>query len=199
MASFVLLHMADHFHSAVTYLWSALWLYWLVTAFTAKQSIRRQTFASRLIQSVPVIIAFSLLFARRTWPHWLHLRIFPKSDLALLWTGTLLTAAGVAFALWARLWIGRNWSGTITIKDQHELIQNGPYSLVRHPIYTGLLTAFLGTALVNGEVRGLIGFLLIAIGFGAKLRMEETFMTQQFGNTYLEYKDRVKAVVPFLI
>lgn len=191
--------MQDQFHSAVAYLWSALWLYWLVTAITAKQSIRRQTYASRIIQSVPVIIAFSLLFSRRIWPQWLHLRLIPKSGPALLWTGTLLTAVGIAFAIWARTWIGRNWSGSITIKDQHELIQNGPYSLVRHPIYTGLLTAFLGTALVNGEVRGLIGFLLLVAGFGAKLRMEEAFMTQQFGNAYLEYKDRVKALVPFLI
>ena len=191
--------MADPFYSTVAFLWTVLWVFWFVYALTAKQSIRRQTLASRLIQTVPVIIAFSLLFAHRTWPHWLHLRIFPKSDLALLWTGTLLTAAGVVFAIWARVWIGRNWSGTITIKDQHELIQNGPYSLVRHPIYTGLLTAFLGTALVHGEIGGLIGFLLLLIGFGTKLRMEETFMTQQFGETYVEYKHRVKALVPFLI
>ena len=191
--------MADHLHATVAYLWTALWIFWVISALMAKQSVKRQSFSSRLAQTVPVIIAFSLLFARHTWPYWLHLRFFPKSELTIMWIGTALTAAGTAFAIWARLWIGRNWSGTITIKEQHELIQGGPYSLVRHPIYTGLLLAFLGTALVHGEISGLLGFLLLVLGFGFKLRMEETFMVQQFGSTYLDYKHRVKAVVPFLI
>jgi protein-S-isoprenylcysteine O-methyltransferase len=191
--------MADHLHATVAYLWTALWIFWVMSALTAKQSVKRQSFISRLAQSGSVIIAFSLLFAHHVRPYWLHLRFFPKSDLTIMWIGTALTAAGTAFAIWARLWIGRNWSGTITIKQQHELIQGGPYSLVRHPIYTGLILAFLGTALVHGEISGLLGFLLLVLGFGFKLRMEETFMVQQFGSTYLDYKHRVKAVVPFLI
>jgi protein-S-isoprenylcysteine O-methyltransferase len=191
--------MADRLHATVAYLWAALWIFWAIGALTAKQSVKWQSYSSRLVQTVPVIVAFSLLFSHHVWPPWLHLRFFPKSDLTIMWIGTALTAVGIAFALLARLWIGRNWSGTITIKDQHELIQGGPYGLVRHPIYTGLLLAFLGTALVHGEVSGLAGFLLLLLGFGFKLRMEETFMVQQFGSTYLDYKHRVKAVVPFLI
>jgi protein-S-isoprenylcysteine O-methyltransferase Ste14 len=191
--------MADHLHATVAYFWTALWVFWVISALAAKQSVKRQSFSSRLAQTVPVIVAFSLLFSHNVWPHWLHFRFFPKSGLTVMWIGMGLTAVGIAFALWARLWIGRNWSGTVTIKDQHELIQRGPYSLVRHPIYTGLLLAFLGTALVHGEVSGLIGFLLLVLGFGFKLRMEETFMVQQFGSTYLDYKHRVKALVPFLI
>jgi protein-S-isoprenylcysteine O-methyltransferase len=191
--------MADHLHASVAYLWVAFWIFWMVNALTAKPNVKRQSFSSRLAQTVPVVLAFSLLFAHRQWPHWLHLRFIPQSALTILWLGTALTVAGMAFAIWARLWIGRNWSGTITIKDRHELIQGGPYSIVRHPIYAGLLTAFLGTALVQGEIRGLVGFLLLVLGFGFKLRMEETFMVLQFGSTYLDYKHRVKAVVPFLI
>jgi protein-S-isoprenylcysteine O-methyltransferase Ste14 len=116
-----------------------------------------------------------------------------------MWTGLVLTALGIGFTIWARLWIGGNWSGTITIKEEHELIQNGPYAIVRHPIYSGFLMALLGTAIVQGEVRALLGFPLAVLGWGLKLRMEESFMTQQFGSAYLDYKRRVKALVPFVV
>ena len=191
--------MKDIFSTGVAYLWTALWIVWLVSALMAKRSVQRQTIASRLEQSILVTTAFCLLFARGPWPHWLRQRVLPESDIALLWTGLILTAAGVGFAILARFWIGRNWSGTITIKEQHELIQSGPYRIVRHPIYTGLLLAYLSTAIVHGELRGFVGFVLLLVGFGRKLRMEETFMVRQFGNAYLDYKRRVKALVPFVV
>jgi protein-S-isoprenylcysteine O-methyltransferase len=187
------------FSTGVAYLWMALWIVWLVSALTAKRSVQRQTIASRLEQTILVTTAFFLLFDRRLWPHWLRQRVLPEGDVALLWIGLVLTAAGVGFAILARFWIGRNWSGTITIKEQHELIQSGPYRIVRHPIYTGLLLAYLSTAIVHGELRGFVGFVLLLLGFGLKLRMEETFMVQQFGNAYLDYKRRVKALVPFVV
>jgi protein-S-isoprenylcysteine O-methyltransferase Ste14 len=116
-----------------------------------------------------------------------------------MWTGLVITAMGIAFSVWARLWIGRNWSGTVTIKEQHELIQNGPYGLVRHPIYSGFLLAFLGTAITVGELHGLMGFPMVVLGWGLKARLEESFMTQQFGPAYLDYKRRVKSLVPFVV
>ncbi len=183
----------------VGYLWTGLWIVWLVLAIEAKRSVQRQSRSSRVAQNLPVILAFFLLFGRSLWPHWFRQRIFPQSNMALPWCGLALTVAGIAFAIWARLWIGRNWSSTVTIKEQHELIQNGPYRLVRHPIYSGLLLAFLGTALVRGEVRGLAGFPLAVLGWGLKLRMEESFMVQQFGTAYLDYRQRVKALVPFIV
>jgi protein-S-isoprenylcysteine O-methyltransferase Ste14 len=193
------MHVTDIFSTGVAYLWTALWIVWLVSALMAKRSVQRQTIASRLEQSILVTTAFCLLFGRDLWPHWLRQRVLPESDVALLWTGLILTAAGVGFAIVARFWIGRNWSGTITIKEQHELIQSGPYRIVRHPIYTGLLLAYLSTAIVHGELRGFVGFFLLLLGFGLKLRMEEDFMVQQFGNAYLDYKQRVKALVPFVV
>jgi protein-S-isoprenylcysteine O-methyltransferase Ste14 len=192
-------HMENIFSIGVAYLWTALWIVWLVSALLAKRSVQSQTIASRLEQSILVTTAFCLLFVRNLWPHWLRQRVLPESDVALLWTGLIFTGAGVGFAILARFWIGRNWSGTVTIKEQHELIQSGPYRIVRHPIYTGLLLAYLSTAIVHGELRGFVGFCLLLLGFGLKLRMEETFMIQQFGNAYLDYKRHVKALVPFVL
>lgn len=191
--------MTDFFHNAVAWLWTGIWLFWLVTALSVKRTVQKQTPASSLAQSLPVIAAFFLLFARHLWPDWLRRRFLPESNVTWLWTGLALTAAGIGFAVWARLWIGKNWSSRVTIKEQHELIQSGPYRIVRHPIYSGLLLAFLGTAIVHGEVRGLIGLPLAILGWGFKLRMEESFMLQQFGNAYLDYKQRVKALLPFVI
>jgi protein-S-isoprenylcysteine O-methyltransferase len=191
--------MTDIFSATTAYLWAVLWIVWLVSALMAKRSVQTQSWSSRFVQSILVITAFYLLFARKPAPHWLHQRMFPETDATLQWVGLALTAAGLGFAILARLWIGRNWSGTITIKEQHELIQGGPYRIVRHPIYTGLSLAYLGTAIVYGELRGLAGFALLLVGFSLKLRMEESFMLQQFGNTYLDYKRRVKALVPFVV
>jgi len=191
--------MTDSLPVTASYLWIGLWLVWLVSALAAKRTVQRQSPGSRIVQAIPITAAFFLLFGRRMWPLWLHLRFFPASHITMVWLGLALTAAGLAFAVWARLWIGNNWSGTVTIKEQHELIQGGPYALVRHPIYTGLLLAFLGTAVAYGEIRGLAGFLLAVLGFSLKLRTEESFMIQQFGDAYLDYKRRVKALVPFVV
>lgn len=191
--------MIDFLNTSAAVLWSVLWAFWLIAAFTTKRTVQTQSRGSRFVQQVPVILAFFLLFGRSIWPHWLHQRLFHKSDMTLQWLGLALTVAGIAFAIWARLWIGKNWSSNVTIKEQHELIQTGPYRFVRHPIYSGLLLAFLGTALLYGEVRGFIGFPLVVLGWGLKLRTEESFMVQQFGNVYLDYKQRVKALVPFVI
>ncbi len=179
--------------------WVGLGVFWLAGALTAKRAERTQSAVSRIVQSIPVIAAFFLLFSSVQWPHWLRLRFVPEGSLAAAWFGLALSATGIGFAIWARLWIGRNWSGLVTIKEQHELVQNGPYALVRHPIYSGLLLAILGTAIVLGELRALLALRLAALGWTLKLRMEESFMVQQFGNAYIEYKRRVKALIPFVV
>jgi protein-S-isoprenylcysteine O-methyltransferase Ste14 len=190
--------MRDILRDCAGYLWLALGIFWLAGAVTAKRSARTQSPASRLLQITPEIAAFFLLFGRVRWPSWLRSSFTPDS-LTSAWIGLALTAAGIAFAIWARLWIGRNWSGRVTIKEEHELIQNGPYAIVRHPIYSGFLLAILGTAIVHDELRSLLALPLATLGWTFKLRMEETFMTQQFGSAYLDYKRRVKALVPFVV
>jgi protein-S-isoprenylcysteine O-methyltransferase Ste14 len=190
--------MQNHLYDYAALLWLAVGVVWLVGAITAKRTERTQTSASRVRHLALEAAAFFLVFGHIPWPAWLQWR-FVGGSIGAQWVGLALTAAGIAFAIAARVWIGRNWSGRVTIKEQHELIKNGPYSLVRHPIYSGFLLALLGTAMVQGEVRGLIGFALAALGWIFKLRTEEAFLAQQFGNAYLEYKQRVKALVPFVV
>jgi protein-S-isoprenylcysteine O-methyltransferase Ste14 len=95
--------------------------------------------------------------------------------------------------------LGRNWSGVVQLKQDHELIVRGPYSIVRHPIYTGLLLAFLGSALAIGEWRGLLATTIVAGSFWRKLRLEERWLCELFGEQYRAYMQRVKALVPCVL
>jgi protein-S-isoprenylcysteine O-methyltransferase Ste14 len=97
------------------------------------------------------------------------------------------------------VYLGTNWSGTVTIKQDHELITGGPYRFVRHPIYSGLLLAFIGTALARGEWRGVLAVALTFVAFWRKLRIEEQWMRQQFGVAYEEYARRVAALAPHIL
>ena len=112
--------------------------------------------------------------------------------------GAALTFAGVAFAISARAWIAGNWSSDVTLKRDHELIVDGPYALVRHPIYTGILLALFGTALAVGEWRALLGVAIAALAFWRKLTIEEVVMRRQFGEAYDRYAARVAALIPFV-
>jgi protein-S-isoprenylcysteine O-methyltransferase Ste14 len=108
--------------------------------------------------------------------------------------GIALTVAGFAFAIWARAHLGRNWSIGVTSKVQHELIRTGPYRLVRHPIYSGLLLAMIGTVLVLGELRGLLAILLVYLGWKIKSLFEERMMTGTFGAEYTAYASATGAI-----
>lgn len=95
--------------------------------------------------------------------------------------------------------LGANWSVAVQLKHEHELIERGPYRWMRHPIYSGLLLAFLGTAVLIGELRGLVALVIVAASFWYKLRLEEKWLGEQFGAAYVDYVRRVKALVPGLL
>jgi protein-S-isoprenylcysteine O-methyltransferase Ste14 len=177
--------------------WFLAGIVWLVCAFTAKPTERRQSPSSRVGQIVFFAIAFILLTNARLHYTPLGIRFIADTATAAK-SGVYLTFAGVAFAIWARLHIGRNWSGTVTIKTDHTLIRTGPYSIVRHPIYTGFLVATLGTAIAIGEIRGLFAFVAALIGVKFKAGLEEKFMTERFGDEYVQYEREVKAFIPFV-
>jgi protein-S-isoprenylcysteine O-methyltransferase len=107
--------------------------------------------------------------------------------------------AGLGFSLWARFALGRNWSGTVTIKRDHELVRSGPYAIVRHPIYSGILLALLATAIARGHLGAFVGLAVAALTLRLKALSEESFMVEQFGAQYSAYQREVKALIPFVL
>ena len=185
---------------AYRFLFPAMWLswatYWWVASRGAKAVERREPLGSRLLHVLPLLIAIWLLGAQRVPGAFLNDRLY-RWEPWEFWVAALVTATGLLFTVWARVHLGRNWSGTVTIKQDHELIASGPYALVRHPIYTGLLLAFVGSAMARGELRGAIAVLVAWAALWRKLRLEERWMAERFGQQYEAYCRRVPTLVPF--
>jgi protein-S-isoprenylcysteine O-methyltransferase Ste14 len=178
-------------------MWLAWLAYWIIAARGVKAIRRQESVGSRAAYGVPLTFGAILLASGRMPVHWLDGRFLPNSA-ALYWTGTVIVAAGLAFMVWARRHLGGNWSGNVTLKHDHELIRTGPYRLVRHPIYTGLLTAILGTAIAFGQWRDAVAFLFIAFGVAWKMKTEERLMGEIFPQDYARYRAEVPALIPFV-
>ena len=180
--------------------WIAFLLYWQiiwVKVAGAKTNQRLEPAVSRIVRALVFLIAIVLLSTTFIPLHWLYYQLWPYG-LWPFWIGAAVTSGGLLFAVWARQHLGSNWSRSVTIKQGHELIATGPYALVRHPIYTGILAGFLGTAIALSQVRGFVGFVLIFLVLWAKLRLEENWMRSQFGETYAAYASQTAALVPYL-
>jgi protein-S-isoprenylcysteine O-methyltransferase Ste14 len=180
-----------------SYLWITWFAIWLLWAIGTKRTQRRESSPSRLSYALFNVVAFWLMFAGDVPQSWLRVRLFPPMQWTA-WLGVAITVAGLAFSIWARAYLGRNWSGVVSVKVGHELIRSGPYRWVRHPIYTGLILAFLGTAVVRHQVRGLIAVVLLYAGFKIKSRIEEQAMTATFGPEYAQYASTTGAIIPRL-
>jgi protein-S-isoprenylcysteine O-methyltransferase Ste14 len=186
-----------HFYRhLIAWLWCAWALYWALTALSSKTTVRRESLVSRIGYVAALLVGAVLIFGRDLPWSWLGARLWPRS-FGAYWCGVALLAAGLAFSVWARVHLGRNWSGSVTVKEGHELIRSGPYALVRHPIYTGLITAVAGTAITYGTVRALLGLVIITASFLRKLAAEERFMRETFPGEYERYRASVPALIPF--
>jgi len=185
-------------HWMVPALWLAWLAYWAIAARSTKETRRQESRASRFSHYAPLIAGAVIL----GWPHILGAQLeqrFPGPVTLWLWLGVVLIAAGLAFSAAARARLGGNWSATVTLKKNHELIRSGPYALVRHPIYTGMLVAFVGSALAIGRWRAIVGLALLAAGLLRKMAIEERLMSEQFGEAYARYRAEVPALIPFLV
>lgn len=114
---------------------------------------------------------------------------------ALGWTMIGITIAGIAFAWWARITIGKLWSGGIEVKEEHRLVESGPFALARHPIYTGLIGSIIAAAVIRATPWALAGAALFALGFAFKAKVEERFLEAELGG-YDAYRKRVRMIVP---
>lgn len=175
--------------------WIVFAVVWIATSLTNKRSVYRETTRQRLGYWAVFAIGVFLISQRRL-PQSINPRFIPLT-LTTEWIVVILCVAGLAFAFWARLTLGRNWSGTITFKEGHQLVVRGPYRIVRHPIYTAILTMLLATTILIGRPSAFLGLALMFASFWIKLRREEKLMLQEFPDQYADYQRRVKRIVPF--
>ncbi|HEU5404161.1 MAG TPA: isoprenylcysteine carboxylmethyltransferase family protein [Terriglobales bacterium] len=174
--------------------WIVLIGVWAILAFAAKPNRERDPLPSQLRYRILTLLSYVLMFTPWT----------SKSGLGQTWApagreegiGAALAVLGVVLAIWARLSIGRNWSGVVTLKEDHRLIRTGPYARICHPIYSGIILAMAGTALVNRRWAGLLAVLMITTAFLMKVRVEERLMKRVFGSEYEVYQQHTGAFLP---
>lgn len=193
------------FANPVTAIWLIWVVYWMIAARGNKVSQRVESAASRLGHVIPLAVAAWLLFARTLpgcarssgtiLPGFLCDNVIAPNR-AVYFAGVAVLVAGLAFSVWARHWLGRNWSGVVTLKQDHELVRGGPYRYVRHPIYTGILFGFVGSALARDEWRGVIAVAIAYLALWRKLKLEERWMVERFGDAYREFQAQVPALIP---
>jgi protein-S-isoprenylcysteine O-methyltransferase Ste14 len=179
--------------TAIFVAWAVFWVGWLLAARWSKRGSGRPVIASgaRIIIAAGIVLGGfgSRLAGRHT---------STVHSLALEIVGTVLFVAGLALAIWARVLLGRNWGMPMTLKDEPELVTSGPYRIIRHPIYTGILLAVLGTAIAT-DVFVFIIFAAMAVYFSFSARVEDRLMARSFPATYPEYHDRTKMLIPFVL
>jgi protein-S-isoprenylcysteine O-methyltransferase Ste14 len=180
--------------------WLILALFWIISAFSVKAVKERPSRGSRLAAICLLLIGCLFLVGISSFrPAWIRLntRFFPDT-LALRLMSDVTVLTGLIIALWARTVLGGNWSASVAFKENHELIERGPYRFVRHPIYTGVLLMILGTAIISGRPWPFLALIICFLVYWQRLRQEEALLTKHFPETYPGYKSRTKALIPFL-
>ena len=180
---------------ALGFAWLVFLGYWLIARFRVNRMARPEPGATLLLRILIMVGAYWLLFRQDPRFGILNRRWIPRDDRIVL-AGVLLTWSGVAFAIWARYHLGRFWSATVALREGHQLIRSGPYANIRHPIYTGMLTAVLGTTLAVGRYRALVAFVVILAGFIAKSRQEEKLLDAQCGPAFEDHRRHTGFFLP---
>ncbi len=192
--------MSEYIKIGLKLCWFIVITYWFISGLSVKKLKNQESFFKRFVQYwLPLIIAIILLGPGEWFGDSLLRENFvPHSDLVGN-IGLVFCVIGAFIACWSRYLLGKNWSLSVQRKENHELIQNGIYKLLRHPIYTGLLLLFIGNMIIVGDYRGIIAVILVFISFWFKLLKEEKLLIETFGNQYTEYKNGTKALFPFLL
>ena len=173
--------------------WAVFLLVWAILSLQAKVSVRRAAGRVNMAWRLGVF-AVAVLLGEAMARGWLPRTTFPYG---VRLVGAGLTVAGIGFAIWARLSLGGNWGMPMTLRENPELVTGGPYAFVRHPIYTGIIFGFLGTALTVGV--WWLSVLLLGFGyFAMSARREERDMVERFPDAYPAYRARTKMLIPFV-
>ena len=183
--------------NAVITMWKALGFIWLVGMLFRRPTAGslRQSIGSFVFQSCLAALGLGLMLTDWFRFGWLAIRFIPD-NLWIQYVGFTLTVAGCILAIWARITLGGNWSARPSLQQDHTLVEQGPYAFARHPIYSGFVLAFLGTTIVIGEVRTILGLAVILIRLFLKMTQEEQLMLRAFPRAYPDYRRRVKALIP---
>ena len=180
---------------AIEIVWLVFVVYWIVAARYVNPMRSREPAARRLIYLLLIAAAVVLLNSHATAFGGMNRRFLPRSYW-LAGAGLALTAAGIGFAIWARNHIGRFWSASVSIREDHQLIRTGPYARIRHPIYTGVLVALAGTAMAVGTYPSLVAFAIVLVGLSYKARREEALLAREFGKSFDEHRRHTGFFLP---
>jgi len=179
---------------ACTIMWD-LWLAsWIAVFFWSRRAAARPLALHEMASLILPIIGFGLLGFGSLATHFTPLWTLPEG---VDWVFAAVCGSGLLFTWWARVTIGSLWSAAVSRKDGHSVVQSGPYGLVRHPIYTGLIIAALAQAIIIGQAANLTGALLLTVGFWLKARLEERFLSEELGGSaYADYRRRTPMLIP---
>jgi protein-S-isoprenylcysteine O-methyltransferase Ste14 len=179
------------------WIWAVFGVYWIAAARGRKAEQTRELSWYRLIRIFLLVIVFALLFSpwARVGP--LGWRFLPPLPV-IAYAGFVLALAGMGVAVWARIHLGQYWSDKVVLKVDHHLISSGPYARMRHPIYSGVLLGVAGTALVIGEWRGVLAFLVLLTNYAIKAKREEKILAGAFAEDFADHKRRAGFLSPRL-
>lgn len=179
----------------VQWVWIALAIYWVVSARQVKRAKKREGRFAFWLRVGLLVVIFEFLFSPWGRIGWLGARFVPERRFVSS-IGLAVEIVGVGLAAWARYCLGANWSGSVTLKEGHELISAGPYKRIRHPIYTGIAVGLAGTAIVIGEWRGVLAFVAIFVAHFTKARKEEAWLSREFGAAFEAQRARTGMFLP---
>jgi len=171
---------------------------WTISALWVKRVKVMEPLVPRITHLLLTTFSLLILAFHNFFPRQVDWKLWPQNEFTFS-SGAGVTLAGLGFAVWARIHLGRFWSGAITLKEGHRLIRSGPYQFVRNPIYTGFLTGVAGTAIALGRVSGLAALALLFAVYYWKVRREERLLATEFGEEYAAYCREVPALLPFKI
>jgi protein-S-isoprenylcysteine O-methyltransferase Ste14 len=175
--------------------WVAFGLYWLIAARRVKAARTTESPGYRVFRLLLLTITFILLFAKWIAVGFLGHSFLPRA-LPLAYIGFISALAGLAIAIWARMYLGQYWSDKIVLKVDHQLVRSGPYARMRHPIYSGVLLGVAGSALLVDEWRGVLAFVVLLTNYIVKAKREDKILADAFTEGFVEHRKRAGFLLP---